>query len=171
MKRRSGLADSPFFTSSSPKGKSSPRRQSSKVLASQAQAQTAKEVSPVAPTAPLDQPEERPEHNESTVEEIQTSNRDTTTPRNHDTMTPRYHDTIVELVRKAVKEIGKEAATHRFTAEEKKAVAGIIYAYRAQGLRTSENEIARVAINFIIHDYRENGENSVLGKVLKALHT
>ena len=74
------------------------------------------------------------------------------------------------MVRKAVKQFGKEAATHRFTVEEKKAIADIIYSYRNQGIRTSENEIARIAVNFIVHDYRENGENSVLDEVLRALN-
>jgi hypothetical protein len=89
-------------------------------------------------------------------------------PRNHDTMVSRYHDTIIELVRKAVKELGKEAATHRFTEQEKKSLADIIYTYKNQGLRTSENEIARIAVNFIIEDYQQNGKESVLDKTLKA---
>ena len=33
------------------------------------------------------------------------------------------------------------------------------------------DEIARVAINFIIGYYKENGENSVLDRVLRALNT
>src|SRR5688572_9892506 len=45
----------------------------------------------------------------------------TTTPRYHDTVIPSYHDAIVETIRMAVKAFGKEAATHRFTPEEKKA--------------------------------------------------
>jgi hypothetical protein len=96
--------------------------------------------------------------------------RDTTTPRHHDTTVSRYHDTIIELVRKAVKEFGKEAATHRFTVEEKRVIADIIYAYAGRGVRTSENEITRIAVNFVINDYKENGENSVIDKVLKALN-
>ena len=97
------------------------------------------------------------------------------TPRHHDTSRdttlPRYHDAMVEVVRKSVKEFGKEAATHRFTLEEKKAVADIIYAYKGRSIKTSENEIARIAINFVINDYEENGENSILHKVLDALNT
>ena len=85
-------------------------------------------------------------------------------------MASRYHDTIIELVRKAVKQFGKEAATHRFTVEEKNAVADIIYSYKNRGIRTSENEITRIAVNFTINDYRENGENSVLDKTLKELN-
>ena len=92
------------------------------------------------------------------------------TPSNHDTMVSRYHDTIIEIVRKAVKELGKEAATHRFTQEEKNSIASIIYTYKNQGTRTNENEIARIAINFIIEDYRQNGKESILEKALIALN-
>ena len=92
------------------------------------------------------------------------------TPRYRDTMTPRVHGVAVELVRKAVKEFGKEAATHRFTASEKKQIADLIYTYKNQGVRTSENEITRIAVNFIVEDHRENGENSVLHKILEAFN-
>ena len=51
----------------------------------------------------------------------QPPNHDTMQPRNHDTVVSRYHDTTIETVRKAVKVLGKEAATHRFTIEEKRA--------------------------------------------------
>lgn len=99
------------------------------------------------------------------------SNRDTMQPSNHDVTTARYHESITELVRRAVKEFGKEGATHRFTTQEKKALVDIIYAYKGRGVRTNENEITRIAVNFIIYDYQENGENSVLDTVLKALNS
>lgn len=96
--------------------------------------------------------------------------RDTKQPRYHATMTPRYRDTTVELIRAAVKEFGKEAATQRWTVEEKRAVNEIKFTYQQQGIRTGETEIARIGINFLIEDYRQNGENSILHKVLKALN-
>jgi len=101
---------------------------------------------------------------------VKKGSHDTTIPPYHDTLTPRYHDTTVEKVRKRVKEFGKEAATHRFTDKEKGVVAEIIFTYKSQGIRTSENEITRIAINYAIEDYKENGENSILDKVLKALN-
>lgn len=94
-----------------------------------------------------------------------------TQPRNHATVVSRYHATMMEGIRSAVKLFGKEAATHRFTAEEKKALAGLVYTYKSQGIRTSENEITRVGVNFILADYEANGENSVLNRVLKALNS
>ncbi len=115
----------------------------------------------------------------SHLAEVQESNRDTVIPRHHATMQPRSHDTtpydqeasIEEKVRKAVKQVGKEAATHRFTLEEKNMLADIEYSYRRQGIRTSENEITRIAINYFVEEYRKNGENSVLAKVLKRLNS
>jgi hypothetical protein len=72
-------------------------------------------------------------------------------PGNRDTTTPRYHDTTASV-------------------GEKRAIADIIYSYRSRGVRTSENEIARIAVNFVVGDYKENGENSVLHKALEALN-
>src|SRR5712691_862480 len=95
---------------------------------------------------------------------------DTTQPRNHGTMTPQDKDSIFEVVRRSVKQIGKEAATHRFTLEEKNLLADIEYTYKRQGIRTSENEITRIAINYFIEEYRQNGEQSILGKILKLLN-
>ena len=92
-------------------------------------------------------------------------------PSNRDTTTPRYHDTIVEIIRASVKVFGKEAATHRFTPEEKRAIRDIVYAYEGRGIRTNENEISRIGVNFLVEDYRENGESSILHKVLKALNS
>ena len=103
--------------------------------------------------------------------------RDTTTPSHHGTMPPRHSDTeailttdVFQIVRKAVKEFGKEAATHRFTQAEKQTIAELVYSYKARGIRTSENEIARIAINYLVHDYHVNGERSILHQCLVSLN-
>jgi hypothetical protein len=105
---------------------------------------------------------------------VEAASPDTVIPRHHDTVKPtkipRHHDMMVASIRHAVKGIGKEAATHRFTLEEKKAIADIVFTYKMNGTKTSENEVARIAINFIVADYKDNGKNSVLEKVLQALN-
>lgn len=78
--------------------------------------------------------------------------------------------TLVEEIRKTVKQIGKEAATYRLTELEKQQLADIVYTYKRQGYRTSDNELARIAINWLLWDYQEQGEQSVLARVLEALH-
>ena len=97
--------------------------------------------------------------------------RDTTTPRYRDTTVPRQGDTIIETTRRAVKQFGKEAATHRFTLEEKRALKAIEHEYSEKGIRTSENEITRIAINYVVEDYKANGNKSILAQVLELLNS
>ena len=91
--------------------------------------------------------------------------RDTTIPRHHGITTP----SMVKGIRKAVRQIGKEAATHRFTQEEKNAIAQIVFSYGQQGFKTCENEITRIGINWLLEDYQANRKGSMLHKVLAAL--
>ena len=102
-------------------------------------------------------------------------------PRRHDTAPPRNRGTTVarnrdpgasdavQRIRKATRQIGKEAATYRFTSEEKEALADIIYRYGRLGLKTSENEVVRIAVNWLLGDHGALGEKSLLHRVLKAL--
>ena len=125
------------------------------------------------------------------VKSTPSNNHDTVIPRNHDTKKsgkqsqakPRTHQTTTQIttpvdvspdklegIRKVVKQLGKEAATHRFTIEEKRAVADLVYTYNRQGYRTSENEITRIAVNWLLLDFKERGEQSVLSRMLELLH-
>ncbi len=106
----------------------------------------------------------------SKTEVVEDRKIDTMVPRYRDTTIPQYPDTMIETIRKAVKQLGKEAATHRFTLEEKKLLRDIVYTYGAHGIRTSENEIARIAIHNLIGDYQKNNETSVLARVLESLN-
>ena len=89
---------------------------------------------------------------------------------NYASMQTGMQESMIELIRKAVKDAGKESATYRFTPEEKKALLELTFTYKVQGFKTSENELTRIAINFILEDHKQNGRNSVLEKVLQALN-
>ena len=112
------------------------------------------------------------------LKEPKVENDDTVVSRYHETMIPSNHDTtiplseeaMIEAVRKAVKQIGKEPATQRLTLEEKQELDDIEYSYKRQGIKTSGNEIIRIATNYIVRDYRQNGENSILARVLNRLN-
>ena len=119
-------------------------------------------------TPPLaEQNEPRVEINDTTVSRYH----ETMIPSNHDTTIPLSEGDMIEAVRKAVKQIGKEPATQRLTLEEKQALDDIEYSYKRQGIKTSGNEIIRIATNYIVRDYRQNGENSILAKVLNRLNS
>ena len=76
---------------------------------------------------------------------------------------------VVATIRKIVKVPGKEVAYTRLTPEEKAQLADIVYTYKRQGQRTTENEVQRIALNYLLSDYHERGERSVLAQVLAAL--
>ena len=147
--KKSGLADSPFFLA--------PPQLKENITPSAENALGKKKLVKKI-RKPKEQKSEQP------------GNHDIVVPRVHDTTTPRVHGVMVELVRKAVKDFGKEAATHRFTQTEKREVGDLIYTYKNLGIKTSENEITRIAVNFIFEDYKENGENSVLHNILVVLN-
>jgi hypothetical protein len=75
----------------------------------------------------------------------------------------------IEAIRKAVKLSGKEVSFARLSLAEKQQLAEIVYSYKRQGKRTSENEITRIAINYVLRDYGERGEQSILARVIEAL--
>ena len=93
--------------------------------------------------------------------------------RHHATKIPRHPGpmaaAMVRRLRQAVRRIGKEAATHRFTKDEKDDLAQIVYEQRRQGVKTCENEIVRIAVNWLIAEHGARGEQSVLAQALKAL--
>jgi hypothetical protein len=82
---------------------------------------------------------------------------------------PDSDQETIEAIRKSVKVSGKEVAYIRLTPEEKQHVADIVYTYKRQGKKTTENEIGRIALNYILIDYRTNGERSILARVIEAL--
>lgn len=75
----------------------------------------------------------------------------------------------VEAIRKTVKTLGREVSFVRLTPEEKGVLAEVVYAYKRQGIKTTENEINRIAINALLADYHAHGEASLLARVLAAL--
>ncbi len=106
---------------------------------------------------------------------------ETAQEQSSDTAIPRYHDTTIpageteeqtyEAVRKAVKQVGKEPATQRLTLEEKRALMDIEYTYKCRGVRTSGNEIIRIATNYVIREYKKNGDKSILAKILEKINS
>jgi hypothetical protein len=75
----------------------------------------------------------------------------------------------VESIRQVIKAPGREVSFVRLTPEEKARLGDIVYTFKRQGQKTSETEINRIAINYLLLDFHEHGEQSVLARVLAAL--
>ena len=132
-------------------------------------AETAEKKQQPATTAPDAQPRTQKVNDETNIPATMPRNRDTVVSRHHDTSADSGDDSI-EIVRKAVKLLGEKAATHRFTADEKDAIADIVYALKKKGIHTSENEITRIAINYLVWEYRQSKHASILSRVLERLN-
>jgi len=76
---------------------------------------------------------------------------------------------IIQTVRKTLKTQGKEVAFTRITSEEKQQLADILYTYKRQGRKTTENEITRIAINYLLEDHIAHGDLSILASIFAAL--
>jgi len=81
-----------------------------------------------------------------------------------------YPAELIDSIRKAVRKTGKEATTHRLSVKERKALLEIVYQYKIQDIHTTENEITRIALNFLIQDYKDRKHDSLLANVIDVLN-
>lgn len=81
----------------------------------------------------------------------------------------RANNDLIQAVRKTLKIQGKEVAFTRITPEEKGRLADILYTYKRHGRKTTENEITRIAINYLLEDYMAHGDRSILASILAAM--
>ena len=118
---------------------------------------------------PANQPTQKEETEAHIVSKI-ASKQDSLKAGKHAIMLSLATDAL-ETIRKIVKNPGKEDVLYvRLTKEEKDKLADVSYTYKRQGIRTSDNEVVRVAINALLEDYKTNGANSLLALVIASLH-
>ncbi len=72
----------------------------------------------------------------------------------------------VEALQQSLKTIGKEIYYIRITPEEKANIEDVLHTLKRRGLRTSGNELGRIALNQLLADYEAHGEESILIRVL-----
>jgi hypothetical protein len=81
---------------------------------------------------------------------------------------------LTETIRKSVKQVGKEEFYMRLTPAEKSEVAKVVFTFNelsvGEGKKISANDIGRIALHHLLIDYHENGEKSILVRVLAALN-
>ena len=123
-------------------------------------------VSPNQEHSPIDLPVEK--NNDSV------SSNDSSQANMQASTLASIQDDIVETIRKTVKQVGKDTLFVRLTPDEKHQITSVVYSlnemYRGESRKTSENEIGRIGVNFLLEDHKANGEQSILARVLVALN-
>jgi hypothetical protein len=100
------------------------------------------------------------------------SNSDSTiasTLANKEKRTGASIEDIVQGIRKTVKVPGREVSFVRLTPEEKAQLSEIVHEFKRAGKKTTETEVNRIAVNYLMDDYRTHGDASVLARVIDAL--
>ena len=100
------------------------------------------------------------------VEKTQLRNRTTMVSRHQNDMKSYNQDELIAEINKALQEVGKQVSTYRLTKSEKNFLIDSIYKYRLEGIITSENEIIRIGLNFILLEHKVRKESSILNKVI-----
>jgi hypothetical protein len=75
----------------------------------------------------------------------------------------------VDALQQNLKTIGKEIYYVRITPEEKAKIEDVLHALKRRGMRTSANELGRIALNQLLADYETQGEESMLVRVLSRM--
>jgi hypothetical protein len=119
-------------------------------------------------------PNNPPIEKTTTKAKIQSKKQASTHASKHASIISEQPYDLVEAIRRTVKQVGKDSLFVRVTPGEKRAVLSAVYSfnelYSGGGRKTTENEISRIAINLLLEDYRENGNNSILARVLASLN-
>ena len=82
-----------------------------------------------------------------------------------------HPDDMVATIAKSMHEVGKEGCTYRLTQREKTALIEIIYHFRMRNCRLSENEIARIAINFLIEDFKAKKNDCLIRRIIDIMQS
>jgi hypothetical protein len=72
----------------------------------------------------------------------------------------------IEALQRALKTVGKEIFYARVAPDEKRRVDETVFALKQAGVRTSVNEVGRIALNYLMADHEAHGEQSILSRVL-----
>jgi hypothetical protein len=116
-------------------------------------------------------PASRPESSHASMPKSTPASMQDSTPASSIANKP---DDFIEAIRRTVKQVGKEALFVRLSAHEKHQLSSLVYTfnemYRGEGRKTSENEVSRVGLNWMLVNYQISGEHSILARVLASLN-
>lgn len=117
------------------------------------------------------QPSNKPMMQPSNQATKQPPNRESITSISGEVKEPTNDGGYVETIRLAIKEVAKETTSYRLHEKEKECLEDMLYELRHQKTKSNENEIMRIALNFIINDYQNNGDNSIVVKTLRHMRS
>lgn len=100
-------------------------------------------------------------------------------PLYQSTSTPSERDTTLALIHQSLRVKGSEAASYRLSKIEKQRLTVVLHELKMRNLlnpdmldiSSNENEVARIALNYLLNDYQTSKDESILVQVLTSLRT
>jgi hypothetical protein len=118
-----------------------------------------------SPAAPVQKKQPKETKPSSSKEIKQDSNNDV----NHDVMTSLSQDVDLRTWQEIIENTETQNTALRLTTEERYAIEDAVNELRRKyGIKTSMNEVARLGLILIIHDFKQNKKESMIHKVKKA---
>jgi hypothetical protein len=97
------------------------------------------------------------------------SNQDVATDVMHDVMTLQISDINLKKWQEVIENTETQNSALRLTSEERYAVEDVVNELRRKyGIKTSMNEIARLGLLLLIHDFKQQKKAALIHKVKKA---
>ena len=111
------------------------------------------------------EPSKQAVHEAIKQEGMTDSNRDV----NHDVMTSQSQDIDLRAWQEIIENTETQNTALRLTTEERYAIEDAVNELRRKyGIKTSMNEVARLGLMLIIHDFKKNKKESLIHQVKKA---
>ncbi len=130
-----------------------------------------------------DKPEKKAKVAETTTDSPVSSTQPTQTginiPSYQPTNIPADGSNEIASIHKALRQTSSTAASYRFSTIEKQRLEVALFELKtrsmrtrdAQDIRTNENEVVRISLNYILDDYKAKGDESVLVRALLSLRS
>lgn len=83
---------------------------------------------------------------------------------------PTDTDDYANTIRKAIRWPGKEGANLRLTKDEIDGLKSVIRHFEDKGFYTDRTQLTRIALNYALHDFEKNGDNSILAEVMDRIN-
>jgi hypothetical protein len=113
------------------------------------------------------------------VKEAKSTSAGINIPLYQSTNIPEQQGVMIAAIHKALRDKSNDAASYRLSKIEKQRLTVVLHELKIGSLlnpdqlnlSSNENEVARIALNYLLNDYQEHKDNSILVRVLTSLRS
>lgn len=97
--------------------------------------------------------------------------KDTKIPSVVSSKIPTVVESYPDSVRKSIRGAGNISATMRITAPEEEGIKRLVRHFEDKGYYTDKTQLLRISLNYMLWDFDNNKEQSLLDEILERINT